>query len=378
MRSTTGAATRPGGVEADALARRRSLRLIDRSGFFRWPLACAAVGVVVLICWLPALVIRLDTGSAVDRLKAQNDLRTTLLQALGGAVVLLGTARTLHLNREGQITERFTRAIDQLGSEKLEVRLGGIYALERIARNSPTDHGPVVEVLTAFLREHARQRRADPGDDLRASSLRADIHAAAKVLCRREIRHEPQGFRLDMSDVDLRDASLANARLDGATLRGSQLDGADLQRAQLADADLWGARLRGARLAESRLTRAVANSVHLEGADLRKADLGNARLPGANSAGAFLAGADMRDADLRSAILDGADLKGANLDGANLQGARVRGADVTGARMQGTDLRDADLTGTATLSAQQVSAALTNERTRFSLPRHRAPGAEAT
>src|SRR3954471_10607316 len=42
---------------------------------------------------------------------------------------------------QGQITERFTRAIDQLGAtddkgnKRLEIRLGGIYALERISRD---------------------------------------------------------------------------------------------------------------------------------------------------------------------------------------------------------------------------------------------------
>jgi hypothetical protein len=75
-------------------------------------------------------------------LRAQKEVRTTLLQGLGGAALLVGayvTYRQLQTSREGQITERFTRAIDQLGSEHLDVRLGGLYALERIARDSPAD-----------------------------------------------------------------------------------------------------------------------------------------------------------------------------------------------------------------------------------------------
>ena len=59
------------------------------------------------------------------------------------------------VSQEGQITDRFTRAIEQLGAEQLQVRLGGIYALERIARDSPGDHWPIMEVLTAFVRENA-------------------------------------------------------------------------------------------------------------------------------------------------------------------------------------------------------------------------------
>jgi hypothetical protein len=83
-------------------------------------------------------------------------LRATTLQALGG-LILLGplyfTSRTLQLNRRGQLTERFTRAIDQLGQlepERLAVRLGGIFALEQIALDSEELHWPVLEVLTAF------------------------------------------------------------------------------------------------------------------------------------------------------------------------------------------------------------------------------------
>src|SRR5215208_1920659 len=54
---------------------------------------------------------------------------------------------------QGQITERFTRAIDQLGSEKLEIRLGGIYALERIAKDSPRDHLQILEVSLLLMFE---------------------------------------------------------------------------------------------------------------------------------------------------------------------------------------------------------------------------------
>src|SRR5215204_2005114 len=68
------------------------------------------------------------------------------------------------LIEQGQITERFTRAIDQLGkvdeknNKLFEIRLGGIYALERIARESEEDHWPIMEVLTAYVRQHAPSR----------------------------------------------------------------------------------------------------------------------------------------------------------------------------------------------------------------------------
>src|SRR5215203_1562443 len=93
-----------------------------------------------------------------DRAKLQNDARTTLVQAFGGAVLLIGlyfTLRNLQLTQDRQITEHYTRAIEHLGSDKLEMRLGAIYALERIARDSERDHWPIMETLTTYVREHA-------------------------------------------------------------------------------------------------------------------------------------------------------------------------------------------------------------------------------
>jgi hypothetical protein len=97
--------------------------------------------------------------TASDMAKLQNDARATLIQGFGGAILLIGlyfTLRNLQIVQEGQITERFTRAIEQLGNDQMEVRLGGIYALERIARDSARDHWPIMEILAAYLRTHAR------------------------------------------------------------------------------------------------------------------------------------------------------------------------------------------------------------------------------
>jgi hypothetical protein len=51
--------------------------------------------------------------------------------------------RERELSRSAQLAERFTRAVDQLGKsgpEHLDVRLGGIYALEQIG-GSPGPRG---------------------------------------------------------------------------------------------------------------------------------------------------------------------------------------------------------------------------------------------
>ena len=139
-----------------------------------------AVAVLVLPAYLAPRSAFDNDGDAV---RAQNDARGMMLQGLGGLVLLLGayvTWRQYQVNREamqdnlrataahlkaaqdqlviaqeGQITERFTRAVDQLGSDQLVVRLGGIYALERIAMNSPRDAATIAEVLSSYIRQHA-------------------------------------------------------------------------------------------------------------------------------------------------------------------------------------------------------------------------------
>src|SRR3954447_12289204 len=110
-----------------------------------------------LLKWAPQwLAVKGLRGK--DKAEEVGRTRTAVLATLAGLIALTGalfTGLSYRLNRAGQITERFTRAIDQLGNAELDVRLGGIYALERIARDSKDDHPQVVEVLTAYAREHA-------------------------------------------------------------------------------------------------------------------------------------------------------------------------------------------------------------------------------
>ena len=117
--------------------------------------------IAILLLWLVPKwqVRRLPISISHERrFELETDARKTVAQVIGGVAFLAGlyfTAETLRVAQDGQITERFTKAIAQLASKDLEVRLGGIYALERIARDSERDHGPIMEVLTAYVREHA-------------------------------------------------------------------------------------------------------------------------------------------------------------------------------------------------------------------------------
>ncbi|MET8145695.1 hypothetical protein ABZU32_35790 [Sphaerisporangium sp. NPDC005288] len=101
-----------------------------------------------------------DLAAALDAIRGRALAVATGLIALVAVYYTARNAdtarRTYQLSEQGHVTDRYTKAIEQLGSDKLDIRLGGIYALERIARDSARDHPTVIEVLAAFIRENSR------------------------------------------------------------------------------------------------------------------------------------------------------------------------------------------------------------------------------
>jgi pentapeptide repeat protein len=183
------------------------------------------------------------------------------LLTLGAGLLATGalvfTARRFVLSRDGQVTDRYTEAIEQLGSEKLDVRIGGIHALERVARGSARDHPAVMEMLAAFIREHSREPwpPPDPCGQVRERSLRPDVYAAITVVGRRLTERDIRP--IDLTGADLTGADLTGADLGGARLTGANLTRANLTRADLTDADLADADLTCAELTRAELTGAL-------------------------------------------------------------------------------------------------------------------------
>jgi len=250
---------------------------------------------------------------------------------------LQATRDQVVVSEQGQLTDRFSKAVEQLGNkDSLEVRLGGIYALERIARDSARDHPTVMEVLSAYVREHAPRTTCTS----LAPSARptTDVQAILTVIGRRDVNRNRDALALN--DTCLLGADLTNAILSRADLTNADLTNADLFRADLTNADLTNADLTRAYLTFADLTGASLGDADLFGADLFGADLTHASL-----GGAYLGGADLTNADLTGAYLGGADLTGADLFGADLTGADLTDADLTGVYLTFADLTDADLTG---------------------------------
>ncbi len=155
----------------------------------------------------------------------------------------------LDITRRGQITERFTRAIDQLGSESREIKLGGIYSLERTAREDRDYHWPIMEVLTTYVRTHSPRKDEEKLEQGQAPTLDPEIQAILTVIGRRSGYHSDVEYGpIDLNGTDLRTAFLLEANLENANLQGANLHGANLQGAKLGGAYLRGADLQGANL----------------------------------------------------------------------------------------------------------------------------------
>ena len=309
-------------------------------------LAALALLALAAVTLLPPLISP-DLDDPHAQFEVRDRARLTVAAIIGGVVVLVGVyinwRRVSALERQvttlqlGQITERFTRAIDQLGTVRTdneparEIRAGGVRSLERIARESAEDFWPVLDILTAYLRSESPTASPDVEAlgaeeifEIDAHEIRNRMDVAFTVdaiqrLWPFERQPVPEPLNLaftfapqlslpekNLEGADLRYAYLRGANLRGADLRGAKFEGANLEEANLAQANLKQANLEGARL-----DRASLEQAHLEQANLSRASFRHADL----------AGADLRIVDLRYAHLEGAILMHANLDDALLDGA---------------------------------------------------------
>jgi uncharacterized protein YjbI with pentapeptide repeats len=194
--------------------------------------------------------------------------------------------------RQGQNSDRWGTAINQLSSTLGPVQTGGIGGLESLSRESPDYAARTLDELSAFIQEHT-----PPAADCTTKKISRQVRSALEVIAELDTTDE-LGSEVDLSQTCLYPVHLRGKDLVGVTLASDADSG---QGANLYQADLCGANLADAKAS------------------------GGTHLVQANLTGANLSGADFHGADLRDAILDSADVKGANFRKANLTGASLRG-----------------------------------------------------
>lgn len=248
---------------------------------------------------------------------------------------------------EGQITERLTRAIDQLENPAIEIRLAGIYTLVRIASESEKDYWPIMEIFTAYVRKNScvdsrlkEKSKAikDMSVDIQTNEntkkefsktkqIPFDIQAILTVIGRRKnsLNHRESNC-LNLEMTCLQGADLTDTYYEGANFRNTYLEGAFLIDSHLGGANLSNAHLEGVDFMYVHLERAELKATHLEKANISGTNLEVSDLKHANFKKAYPVGANLKESDLKNVNFEGANLMWTNFKGANLEEANFKGA----------------------------------------------------
>ncbi len=233
---------------------------------------------------------------------------------------------------QGLITDRINKAVEGIGKNDeggdpiIEVRLGALYALERIAQDSIRDHIQIMEILCAYIRYNSPKiNTAD-----QTKPLREDIQIAVAIIGRRGRWPEgkkylqkeyDQEYRLDLHKCDLH-----GARLNEANLNNARLTSTNLRIAQLMNAKLNGAKLSNAELDYANLKNANMRAASINRASLRSVNLTNAKLNGASLMGAKLNNARLINADFENTKILNIDMSGVNIGETKMTYVRIKNA----------------------------------------------------
>ncbi len=259
--------------------------------------------------------------------------------------------------QQGQIADHINKAVEGLGKSNqqgypvIEVRIGALYELERIAKHNTHNHVQIIEMLCAYIRTNSPliDSEYEPNEP------REDIRLALAIIGRREtwsdseerIKDEADnGYRTDLRNRSLIGAQLTKASLNGAILNGANISKAVLNRANLAEAVLNGANISDSVFNGADLTNAKFENANMSNAYFEKATLTDGRFSNAN-----MSSIKFKEAILLRVWLYGANLKGANFDNADLKNSWIAETDMSNASFSGADLskvriRDTNLTDT--------------------------------
>lgn len=237
-----------------------------------------------------------------------DDGTRNLILFLAGTVGWYFLLRRTRASEQGVTVERLTRAMDQLASEDLSIRLGGILGLEQIAMLHEEEREKIMTILTTRIHELDQRIKQDRSlqeaarleypEGYPEQNKRKDIEIAVKALSHILSCYEPE----HMMYCGLRDVDLYNLFFVGT----------DMSRFRLTNADIsW----------------SVMESANFSGVELDRANLTHANVRYANFSHASLTGGNLTEIFLHMGDLSGACLRGANLTSATLSEVDVSSAD---------------------------------------------------
>ena len=223
-----------------------------------------------------------------DRMESGSTTVRNLGLVIAGVIALpLAIWRSIVAQRQANtaqqtlLNERYQQGAEMLGNDLLTVRLGGIYALQRLAEEHPEQyHIQIMRLFCAFARHPTEDESVGNNwvpADLELSTLRTDIQDVVKAIsaCHgKQIKLDRDAnFRLELSGANLAGVYLVNANLANANLHGVNLSDAQLTGGNLSGATFWDTNLRGANLKGGDLSGATFWDSNLSDANLNLGDL---------------------------------------------------------------------------------------------------------
>ncbi|WP_370280993.1 pentapeptide repeat-containing protein [Pontibacterium sp.] len=249
---------------------------------------------------------------------------------------------------DSHVAETYTKAIEQLGAAndagipKLELRLGALYALEKIAKNNHSYHSQIMEVLCAYVRLHARVEGENKSDtsvpNTAHFSPREDIQTAVTILCRRNLEFDQDNFRPDLSAVDLQGIDLSNQRLENYNFARSNLRKAWIKGASLISCNFDLSTLDNANLSKCDISKCSFNGTFLRDVFLEKSTFLDCELKHATLTGAILSSGAIQNVDANGANLHGAFLDSVQITDSYFTLCHFESANLSGSKLTNTDV----------------------------------------
>ena len=204
--------------------------------------------------------------------------------------------KQFELSELTRINDQYVRSVDQLGNDRTEVRLGGLYGLIHVAEASKEFQTQVVELLAAYIRKNATEAKLTTAD---GAGRVEEVQAALNILGRVYVGHTPA--------INLKDAYLKNCVLHGyfagIDFSGATMIGVDCSQADLSDSLLIGVKLGNSTCVETNFTNADITNAHFTS---------RATCAGANFYGAICVGANFINADCSRTCFSHAKMDNAN------------------------------------------------------------------
>lgn len=158
--------------------------------------------------------------------------------------VTKNTAVQIALLKDAQFNEVFSKSVEQLGSKELTTKLGGIYALERIAQESKELHPQIMEILASYVRAECPWPLPDgtPEPVPTPTPKRSDIQSIIDVITRRRTEHDSQA-RINLQSSNLSGCDVSERKWINVDFSFSNFDYLNFMYAQLTDCSFYDSHL---------------------------------------------------------------------------------------------------------------------------------------